>query len=50
MIEIASDAPVWEEYESEQERARRHRRNQQLAYEWAENLIGEKEIEDYEFI
>lgn len=29
MIEIAPDAPDWDEYEAEQARAQRHRRNWQ---------------------
>ena len=44
MIEIAPDAPDWDEYEAEQERARRHR----LAaiYDRDERFREEKEIED----
>ena len=37
MIEIAPDAPDWDEYEAEQERACRHR---------DERFREEKEIED----
>ena len=33
MIEIAPDAPDWDEYEAEQERARRHRKKLAAIYD-----------------
>ena len=46
MIEIAPDAPDWDEYEAEQERARRHRKKLAAIYDRDERFREEKEIED----
>ncbi len=49
MIEMAPDAPDWDDVDAEQERARRHRRRQAAVYAYEEMIGEEKEIED-EFI
>ncbi len=46
MIEIAPDALNWDEYEAEQERARRHRKKLAAIYDRDERFREEKEIED----
>lgn len=46
MIEIAPDALDWDEYEAEQERARRHRKKLAVIYDREERFGEEKEIED----
>ena len=46
MIEIAPDAPDWDEYEAEQERARRHRKKLAAIYDREERFREEKERED----
>lgn len=48
MIEIAPDAPDWDEYEAEQARARaqRHRKKLAAIYDREERFGEEKEIED----
>ena len=44
--EIAPDAPDWDEYEAEQERACRHRKKLAAIYDRDERFREEKEIED----
>lgn len=46
MIEIAPDAPDWDEYEAEQARAQRHRKKLAAIYDRDERFREEKEIED----
>ena len=46
MIEMAPDAPDWDELDAEQERVRRHRRRQAAVHEYEEMIGEEKEIED----
>ena len=46
MLEIAPDALDWDEYEAEQERARRHRKKLAAIYDREERFGEEKEIED----
>ena len=45
MIEIAPDAPDWDEYEAEQARAQRHRKKLAAIYARDEWFREEKEIE-----
>lgn len=45
MHETAPDAPDWDEYEAEQERARRHRERINALYEQVEMRMEEREIE-----
>lgn len=45
-IEIAPDAPDWDEYEAEQARAQRHRKKLAAIYDRDERFREEKEIED----
>lgn len=46
MIEIAPDAPDWDEYEAEQARVHRHRKKLAAIYDREERFREEKERED----
>lgn len=46
MIELVPDAPDFDEYDAEQERAARHRRKVAARYEY-EEMVREEEIEKH---
>lgn len=46
MIEMTPDAPDWDDYEAEQERAQRHRKKLAVIYDCEERFGEEKEIEN----